>query len=257
MSKSRLGLTAGLAVVAALADRLRLGLSRASRSRSATSEITVNEVDDDRLAVLPRSWRTQLERQRPDRAQPLLPAAASSATLALRSIAEQVAAEYGVEPGAVYDETRSPSSRSSVAVLEDDREETVVEVESAHGVRRGGPGRRRRGAARGGGHRRPGAYADTGRPRRGRSSTAWVATQRRDLRPAASGSTWSRAGQPGRHLPVPAGRRARRGRATPSSPTRRTPPPCPTTSAAADRRPHEVAEVHPRSGRDAPSTWHG
>lgn len=127
MSKSRLGLTAGLAVVAALLT----GCGSASPGVAAQvgeEEITVNEVDEITSQYC-RAVEDQLEgngQTVPNRYF----RGGIVGTLAQRSIAEQVAAEYDVEPGAVYDE-KVAQLEQSVAVLEDDLEETVVEVESA------------------------------------------------------------------------------------------------------------------------------
>lgn len=51
-------------------------------------------------------------------------------TLTMRSIAEQLAEDYAVEPGSVYDE-KVAQLEQSVSVLEEDVREAVLEVESS------------------------------------------------------------------------------------------------------------------------------
>lgn len=129
MSMSRPGLIAGLA----LAGALLTGCGSASPGvavQVGDAEITTNRVDE-LAGEYCRAIEDQLAAQNPPQVVPNRYFRGGIAgTLTMREIGEQVAEEYGVEAGSVYDE-KVAQLEQSVAVLDVDVREAVIEVESS------------------------------------------------------------------------------------------------------------------------------
>lgn len=127
MSMSRPVLVAGVALAAALLTGC--GATNPGVAVQVGEEaITINEVDE-----LTGEYCDAVEGQLEGNGQTVPMRyfrGGVAGTLALRSVAEQLAAEYGVEPGSVYDE-KVAQLEQSVAVLDADVRESVIQVESA------------------------------------------------------------------------------------------------------------------------------
>ncbi len=127
MSKPRLGVVAAVAA----AGLFLSGCGSASPGVAAQvgdQDISTNRVDELAgeycLAIEDRlTGNSQVVPQRFFRA-------GVAGTLAMRSVAEQLAEEYSVEPGPTYDE-KLAELEQSVGVLDDDVQEAVIEVESS------------------------------------------------------------------------------------------------------------------------------
>lgn len=127
MSKTRLGVVA----VATAAGLFLSGCGSASPGVAAhvgDEEISVNRVDE-----LAGEYCQAIEDQLTGNSQ-VVPQryfrAGIAGTLALRSVAEQLAEDFDVEPGPVYDK-KVAELEQNVAVLEDEVQEAVVVVDSA------------------------------------------------------------------------------------------------------------------------------
>lgn len=129
MSMSRPGLIAGLA----LAGALLTGCGSASPGvavQVGDAEITTNRVDE-LASEYCRAIEDQLAAQNPPQVVPNRYFRGGIAgTLTMREIGEQLAEEYGVEAGSVYDE-KVAQLEQSVAALDVDVREAVIEVESS------------------------------------------------------------------------------------------------------------------------------
>lgn len=127
MSITRLGLAAGLAAAAALLT----GCGSAAPGVAAQvgdEEITVRYVDE-----LAGEYCQALERQLEGDGQTVpnrFLRGGILGTLAMRSAAEQLAAEHGVEPGKTYDQ-QVAQLEQSVGALPEEVRESVVTVETA------------------------------------------------------------------------------------------------------------------------------
>lgn len=127
MSMSRLGLTAGLAVAAALFAGC------GSASPGVAAQVGDETISTNRVDELAGEYCRAIERQLEGNGQQVPQRyfrAGIAGTLTMHSVAEQLAAEYAVEAGSVYDE-KVAQLEQSVAVLEDDVQEAVIEVESS------------------------------------------------------------------------------------------------------------------------------
>jgi peptidyl-prolyl cis-trans isomerase SurA len=123
----RPGRLAGLVVVAAVLAGCG-DVNPGVAVRAGEESISVNEVDE-----LTGEYCDALQEQLETNGQ-VVPLryfrGGIAGVLAQRSVAEQVADEYAVEPGSVYDEKVSQLERS-VRVLDEDVRDAVVTVESA------------------------------------------------------------------------------------------------------------------------------
>ena len=127
MSMPRPRLAVGLALAAALLTGCGTS-SPGVAVQVGDDSITMNEVDE-----LTGEYCRAIERQLEGNSQtvPLrFFRGGVAGNLALRSAAEQLAEEYDVQPGEVYDE-KVAQLEQSVAVLDEDIRESVILVESA------------------------------------------------------------------------------------------------------------------------------
>jgi peptidyl-prolyl cis-trans isomerase SurA len=127
VSKTRLGLAGTLAAAVALLTGCG-SLSPGTAVTVGDETITVDQVDD-----YTADYCEAIERQLEGEGQ-VVPnryfRSGVAGQLALRSAAEQLADEYGVEAGSGYDQ-RVAELEQSVAMVDEDLREAVVEVESA------------------------------------------------------------------------------------------------------------------------------
>ncbi len=127
MSITRLGLAAGLAAAAALLT----GCGSATPGVAAQvgdDEITVRQVDD-----VTSDYCTAIEDQLAGQQQTVphrYLRGGILGSLALRSVADQLAAEYDVEPGTTYDE-QVARLQEGTAFLDEETRRSVIEVESS------------------------------------------------------------------------------------------------------------------------------
>lgn len=127
MSSTRLGLVAGLAAATALLA----GCGSANPGVAAQvgdDEITVRQVDD-LTSDYCEAVEGQLEGNNETVPNRYLRGGILG-SLALRSAAEQLAAEYDVEPGKTYDQ-KVAQLEQSVAALPEEVRESVIEVETS------------------------------------------------------------------------------------------------------------------------------
>ena len=127
MSLSRPGAVAALAVVAALLSGCG-GAQPGVAVKVGDETISSNRIDE-----LAGEYCTAVEDQLTGNSQRVPQRyfrAGIASSLAMRSVAEQLADEYDVEPGSTYDQ-QVAELQQSVAVLDEDVQESVIEVESA------------------------------------------------------------------------------------------------------------------------------
>jgi hypothetical protein len=127
VSLSRPGAVAALAVVAALLSGCG-GAQPGVAVKVGDETISSNRIDE-----LAGEYCTAIEDQLTGNSQRVPQRyfrAGIASSLAMRSVAEQLAAEYDVEPGSTYDQ-QVAELQQSVAVLDEDVQESVIEVESS------------------------------------------------------------------------------------------------------------------------------
>lgn len=129
MSMSRPGAVSALAAVAAAALLSGCGGAQPGVAVKVGDEsISSNRIDD-----LAAEYCTAVEEQLQGNAQRVPQRyfrAGIASSLAMRTVAEQLAEEYSVEAGRTYDQQVS-QLQQSVAVLDEDVQEAVIEVESS------------------------------------------------------------------------------------------------------------------------------